>query len=66
MSYSPGRRGGPPWLLPPLGRRAARRLARAMRSGVGGPSGPGRAVVAPSLAGLFRYGFYRAGEQVDP
>jgi hypothetical protein len=61
---SPGRPGQPPWLLSPLGRPAARRLARTIRTGRGGPAGSGRAVLALALAGLFLYGYYRAGEQV--
>jgi hypothetical protein len=61
---SPGRPGQPPWLLSPLGRPAARRLARTIRTGLGGPAASGRAVLALALAGLFLYGFYRAGEQV--
>jgi hypothetical protein len=60
----PGRSGEPPWLLSPLGKPAARRLARAVRAGLGGPAASGRAVLALALAGLFLYGFYRAGEQV--
>jgi hypothetical protein len=61
---SPGRPGGPPWLLSPLGRPAARRLARTVRTGLGGPSVPARAALTLPLAGLFLYGLYRAGEQV--
>jgi hypothetical protein len=60
----PGRRGEPPWLLSPLGGRAVRRLTLTMRSGFSGPSASGRAISALPLAGLFLYGFYRAGEQV--
>jgi hypothetical protein len=61
---APGRPGGPPWLLSPLGKPAARRLARTIRTGRSGPAASGRAVLALALAGLFLYGFYRAGEQV--
>jgi len=61
---SPGRPGEPPWLLSPLGKPAARRLVRTVRTGLGGPSASGHAVLALALAGLFLYGFYRAGEQV--
>jgi hypothetical protein len=61
---TPGRPGEPPWLLSPLGRPAARRLTRTIRTGFGGPAASGRAVLALALAGLFLYGFYRAGEQV--
>jgi len=61
---APGRPGQPPWLLSPLGKPAARRLARTIRTGRGGPAASGRAVLALALAGLFLYGFYRAGEQV--
>ena len=59
----PGRHDQPPWLLSPLGKPAARRLARTTRM-ASGPSAFGRAVLAVPLAGLFLYGFYRAGEQV--
>jgi hypothetical protein len=61
---TPGRPGEPPWLLSPLGKPAARRPARTIRTGPGGPSASGRAALALPLAGLFLYGFYRAGEQV--
>jgi len=61
---TPRRPGEPPWLLSPIGKPAARRLARTARSGLGEPSGLGRAVLALALAGLFLYGLYRAGEQV--
>jgi hypothetical protein len=59
----PGRRGEP-LLLCPLGRRAARRLARAIGGRLGGSSALGCAVVALPPAGLFLYRSYRAGEQV--
>jgi hypothetical protein len=61
---TPRRRGEPPWLLSPLGKPAARRLVQTARSGLSEPSALGRAVLALALAGLFLYGFYRAGEQV--
>ncbi len=61
---TPGRRDEPAWLLSPIGKPAARRLARTMRSGLSGPSASGRAVLALALAWLFLYGFYRAGDQV--
>jgi len=59
-----GRSGESPWLLSPLGKPAARRLARTIRTVRGGPAASGRAVPSLALAGLFLYGFYRAGEQV--
>ena len=61
---TPGRRGEPAWLLSPIGKPAARRLATTMRGGLSGLSASGRAVLALALAGLFLYGLYRAGEQV--
>jgi hypothetical protein len=61
---APGRSGEPPWLLSPLGRPAAGRLSRTIRGGLRGPAAASRAVLALALAGLFLYGFYRAGEQV--
>ena len=61
---TPGRCGAPPWLLSPVGRPAARRLATTIRGGLSGPSPFGRAVLALALGGLFLYGLYRAGEQV--
>jgi hypothetical protein len=61
---SPGRPGEPPWLLSPLGKPAARRLARTFRTGLGGSAAFGRAVLALALGALFLYGFYRAGDQV--
>ena len=61
---TPGRRGEPAWLLSPIGKPAARRLARTIRGGLRGPSASGRAVLALALAGLFLYGLYRAGQQV--
>ena len=57
---TPGRPGEPLSLLSPVGKPAARRLARTIGSGLDGPSAVGRAVLALALAGLFLYGFYRA------
>jgi hypothetical protein len=51
-------------LLAPLGQAAARRIARTMRSAARGQSGLGRILIALPPAGLFLFGFYRAGEQV--
>ena len=53
-----GRRSGRLWLLAPLGKAAARRVARTV-SGA-----PGRVLLALLPALLFFYGFWRAGEQV--
>lgn len=53
-----GPRSGRLWLLAPLGRAAARRVARTV-SGA-----PGRVLLALLPALLFVYGFWRAGEQV--
>jgi hypothetical protein len=53
-----GRSSGRLWLLAPLGRAAARRVARTA-SGA-----PGRALLALPPAVLFSYGFWRAGAQV--
>jgi hypothetical protein len=58
-----GRHSGRLWLLAPLGKPAARRVALtigALRSA----SGLGRAVLALPPAALFLYFFARAGEQV--
>ncbi len=58
-----GPHAGRPWLLAPLGKPAARRVARtlgALRS----PSGLGRALLALPPAALFLFFFYRDGEQV--
>ncbi len=52
------------WLLAPLGKAAARRIARTVRGGARQRSGLGRALLILPPAGLFLYGFYRAGEQV--
>jgi hypothetical protein len=53
-----GPRSGRLWLLAPLGKSAARRVARTV-SGA-----PGRLLLALLPALLFGYGFWRAGEQV--
>jgi hypothetical protein len=53
-----GPRSGRLWLLSPLGKAAARRVARTV-SGA-----PGRVLLALPPALLFVYGFWRAGEQV--
>ena len=55
-----GPRSGRLWLLAPLGKAAARRVARTAR--VRGRAG--RALLALPPALLFCYGFWRAGEQV--
>jgi hypothetical protein len=58
-----GPRSGRLWLLAPLGKPAARRVARtlgALRS----PSGLGRALLVLPPAALFLYFFARDGEQV--
>lgn len=52
------------WLLAPLGRSAARRVAALARGAQSGPAGFGRAVIAVPLGLLFLYGFYRSGIQV--
>jgi hypothetical protein len=59
-----GPRSGRLWLLAPLGKPAAQRVARTVRGGVRGRSGLGRVLLAVPPAGLFLYSFYRAGEQV--
>jgi hypothetical protein len=56
-----GRRSDRLWLLAPLGRPAARRAARTLRSL---PGSGLRALLSVPPAGLFLYGFYRAGLQV--
>jgi hypothetical protein len=53
-----GRRSGRLWLLAPLGRAAARRVAATASRA------PGRALLALPPALLFTYGFWRAGAQV--
>jgi hypothetical protein len=58
-----GRRSGRLWMLAPLGKPAAQRLARA--AGIGrGPSSPVRALIALLPAALIAYCFFRAGVQV--
>jgi hypothetical protein len=58
-----GRHSGRLWLLAPLGKPAARRVARTIGA-VGSPSGLGRGLLALPPAALFLYIFARAGEQV--
>lgn len=53
-----GPRSGRLWLLAPLGKAAARRVARTV------PGAPGATLLALLPALLFVYGFWRAGEQV--
>jgi hypothetical protein len=58
-----GPRSGRLWLLAPLGRHAARRVARAL--GFGGEAArPGRLLLAFPAAALFLFCFWRAGVQV--
>jgi hypothetical protein len=58
-----GARSGRLWLLAPLGRHAARRVARAL--GFGGEAAqPGRLLLALPAAALFVFCFWRAGVQV--
>jgi hypothetical protein len=58
-----GPRSGRLWLLAPLGRHAARRVARAL--GFGGEAAqPGRLLLALPAAALFLFCFWRAGVQV--
>jgi len=58
-----GPRSGRPWLLAPLGRHAARRIARAL--GFGGEAAqPGRLLLALPAAALLLFCFWRAGVQV--
>lgn len=57
-----GPHSGRLWLLAPLGRHAAHRVARAL--GFGGKARPGRALLALPAAALFLYCFWRAGVQV--
>ncbi len=59
-----GRHSDRLWLLAPLGKSAARRVARTVSAGIRQPSGFGRALLALPPAALFLYAFYRAGEQV--
>lgn len=58
-----GSRPGQLWLLAPLGRHAARRVARALGSGSEAAQ-PGRLLVALPAAALFLFCFWRAGVQV--
>lgn len=58
-----GSRPGRLWLLAPLGRHAARRVARALGSGSEAAQ-PGRLLVALPAAALFLFCFWRAGVQV--
>jgi hypothetical protein len=55
-----GRHSDRLWLLAPLGRPAARRVARTFRR----LPGPGRAILSVPAVGLFLYCSYRAGLQV--
>jgi hypothetical protein len=71
VAYWRSRRSGRRiWLLRPLGRPAASRVARLTRDALGArdrgprPAALGRAVLALPLAALFGYGFWRAGFQV--
>jgi hypothetical protein len=58
-----GPRSGRLWLLAPLGRHAARRIARAL--GIGGEAAqPGRLLLALPAAALILFCFWRAGAQV--
>jgi hypothetical protein len=58
-----GPRSGRLWLLAPLGRHAARRVARAL--GLGSEAAqPGRLLLALPAAALFLFCFWRAGVQV--
>jgi hypothetical protein len=59
-----GRGSGRLWLLAPLGKPAARRAARMVPGALRGRRGFARALVALPPAGLFCYGFWRAGLQV--
>jgi hypothetical protein len=58
-----GRHSDRLWLLAPLGKLAARRVARTLGA-VRDPSGLGRALLAVLPAAVFLYFFYRNGEQV--
>ncbi len=59
----PGRHGDRLWLLAPLGKPAARRVARTAGA-LGRGTGLGRVLLALPPALLFLYGFGRAGQQV--
>jgi hypothetical protein len=58
-----GRRSGRLWLLAPLGRHAARRVARALGFGSEAAQ-PGRLLLGLPAAALFLFCFWRAGVQV--
>jgi len=58
-----GPRSGRLWLLAPLGRHAARRVARALGFGSEAAQ-PGRVLLALPAAALFLFCFWRAGVQV--
>ncbi|HUC23712.1 MAG TPA: hypothetical protein VMA73_13465 [Streptosporangiaceae bacterium] len=58
-----GARSGRLWLLAPLGRHAALRIARATGLG-GGAVRPGRVLLAVPAAALFLFCFWRAGVQL--
>jgi hypothetical protein len=58
-----GPRSGRLWLLAPLGRHAARRIARALGFGSEAAQ-PGRLLLALPAAALFLFCFWRAGVQV--
>ena len=58
-----GRHSDRLWLLAPLGKPAARRVAQTLGA-LRGPSGLGRALLAVPPAAVFLYFFYRNGEQV--
>jgi hypothetical protein len=58
-----GPRSGRLWLLAPLGRHAARRIARALGFGSNAAQ-PGRLLLALPAAALFLFCFWRAGVQV--
>jgi hypothetical protein len=58
-----GPRSGRLWLLAPLGRHAARRVARALGFGSEATQ-PGRLLLALPAAALFLFCFWRAGVQV--
>ena len=58
-----GRHSDRLWLLAPLGKPAARRVAQTLGA-LRGQSGLGRALLAVPPAAMFLYFFYRNGEQV--
>ena len=57
-------RPGRLWLLAPVGRPAASRIARTARSAARSEGGVGRTLLAAGLAALILYCFWRAGLQV--